>query len=336
MMIGVVEFFLKSLTYLQKLNGKPDNMNCDMSNLFHTVTELNKSTLNKPSDSDMVYYSELNTWHTGNAFRSFSLKYVVERRIYYRVGNKEHIVDAGHFLLGCKQPGVSAYFESKEPVKSICIDICPSTVAEATAILSGGDQPSLDNFMAGYFKAPHFFETVSDSRNAAFGKRLYGLVQAIQQGVAPSFIDREWLLDLLEEIIIQEKGHHLALLGLRSLKWETRVEILRRLKVGKAFMDEEFLNISQVAQVAKVSNMSEFHFFRSFRQAFGISPYQYLLGKRLDLSRGFLLAGGRSVTDIATHCNFPDLFTFSKAFKRRFHISPSQLLPGRDTFIKRS
>jgi len=31
-----------------------------------------------------------------------------------------------------------------------------------------------------------------------------------------------------------------------------------------------------------------------------------------------------SITVIASICNFPDLFTFSKAFKRRFGIAPSQ------------
>ncbi|HEY6502768.1 MAG TPA: hypothetical protein VIZ28_02220, partial [Chitinophagaceae bacterium] len=103
---------------------------------FHTITEENKLTLNKPSDSDTVYYSELNEWFTGNAFRSFSLKYVVDRCIYYKAGNKEHAVNAGNFLLACKQPYVSAYFGSKQKVKSICIDICPATVAEAFTVLT--------------------------------------------------------------------------------------------------------------------------------------------------------------------------------------------------------
>ena len=80
---------------------------------FHTITEENKLTLNKPSDSDVVYYSELNEWFTRNAFRSFSLKYVIDRCIYYKVGNKEHAVNAGNFLLACKQPDVNAYFDSK-------------------------------------------------------------------------------------------------------------------------------------------------------------------------------------------------------------------------------
>jgi AraC-like DNA-binding protein len=56
-----------------------------------------------------------------------------------------------------------------------------------------------------------------------------------------------------------------------------------------------------------------------------ISPYQYLLNKRLELAKELITEGDMSVTDIAAHCNFPDIFTFSKALKRRFGIAPQRL-----------
>src|SRR5882672_8515365 len=121
-----------------------------MTTYFNTITEANKLTLNKPVDTDMVYYSELNEWFTHNAFRNFSLKYVVDRCIYYKVGNKEYSVNSGNFLLACKQPAVNAYFDSKQMVKSICIDISPATVAEAFTILTAQDNNDFDNYMAGY------------------------------------------------------------------------------------------------------------------------------------------------------------------------------------------
>src|SRR5215510_11728261 len=143
-----------------------------MGSYFHTITESNKLTLNKPSDSDVVYYSELNDWFTQNAFRSFSLKYVVDRCIYYKVGNKEHAVNQGSFLLACKQPDVSAYFDSKNIVKSICIDVCPATVAEAFTVLTARDDHDFDNYLAGYFRTPEFFEAVCPVSTAQFGNKL--------------------------------------------------------------------------------------------------------------------------------------------------------------------
>jgi AraC family transcriptional regulator len=297
-----------------------------MRSFFHTITEENKLTLNKPSDSDVVYYSELNDWFTQNAFRSFSLKYVVDRCIYYKVGNKEHAVNKGNFLLACKQPDVNAYFDSKNTVKSICIDICPATVAEAFTVLTAQSDHDFDNYLAGYFKTPEFFEAVCPVNAAQFSNKLNELVAAITLGQAQHHVDKEWFLDLIEKIIFHEYGNYLALNGIRSVKLETRKEILYRLKIAKQYMDDEYLNIDEISQVAAFCTMSEFHFFRSFKQAFGISPYQYLLNKRLELAKELIASADMSVTAIAAHCNFPDIFTFSKAFKRHFNVAPSRLI----------
>ncbi|HEV8282706.1 MAG TPA: AraC family transcriptional regulator [Chitinophagaceae bacterium] len=295
-----------------------------MSPYFKTITEKNKLTLNKGGSCDAVYYSELNEWFTANAFRSFSLKYVVDKCIYYKVGNKEHEVSGGSFLLACKQPYVKAYFTSKEIVKSICIDICPDTVAEAFTIMSAKEDWAFDNYLSKYFTYPEFFESVCPVDNSQFNRKLNALVAMIHHGDTNQ-INKEWFLDLAEKIVYHAYGNYLALNGIQSVKLETRKELLQRLYRGKQYIDENFLNIQEIGEVAAVSNLSEFHFFRSFKQAFGTTTYQYILNKKLELAKSMLQNRGNSITEIASVCNFPDLFTFSKAFKRHFGVSPSQI-----------
>ena len=275
----------------------------------------------------MVYYSELNEWFTGNAFRSFSLKYVVDKCIYYKVGNKEYEVNGGNFLLACRQPYVKAYFESKEIVKSICIDICSATVAEAFTIMSAKEDYEFDNYLAKYFRYPEFFESICPAGSSQFKKKLNSLVEMIHQRDTDA-INKEWFLDLTEKIIYHSYGNYLALNGIQSVKLETRKELLRRVYIGKQFMDDNFLTINDISEVAVASNLSEFHFFRSFKQAFAITTYQYIQNKKLELARRMLHDKNTSITTIASICSFPDLFTFSKAFKRRFGISPSQFQKG--------
>jgi AraC-like DNA-binding protein len=291
---------------------------------FSIITEQNKLNLNKPSGTDSVYYSELNEWYTTNAFRSFSLKYVVDKCIYYKSGKKEYAVSGGNFLLACKQPDVKAYFDSAFPVKSICIDIRPQTVEEAFTAMTATDI-DFDNFLDGYFRQPYFFEAVCPaSSTVAFGNQLKELVAAIRIGNAQDLVNREWFLKLAENIIQYEFGNYKALNSLTSLKTETKKELLVRLKIAKQYMDEQFLFINDINEVATYCSLSEFHFFRSFRQAFAISPYQYILKKRLALAKSLILKNEMSITAIALHCNFPDLFTFSKAFKKHYNYSPSQ------------
>jgi AraC-like DNA-binding protein len=148
-------------------------------------------------------------------------------------------------------------------------------------------------------------------------------VEAIDNDQADDLVNREWFLDLIEKIICHEYGNFLALNGLNSVKIETRKEILRRLKLAREYMDAQYLSIEEVGEVATACHMSEFHFFRSFRQAFNCSPYQYIMGKRLNHAKDLLQEKKWSVTEVAHYCNFPDVFTFSKAFKKRFNISPS-------------
>jgi AraC-like DNA-binding protein len=90
-------------------------------------------------------------------------------------------------------------------------------------------------------------------------------------------------------------------------------------------MDEMFLFNPDMAQVARHCALSEFHFFRSFKQAFGITPYRYLLNLRLEHSKK-LLEGNLPVKEIARQCGFADIFTYSKAFKRAYMLSPTAFM----------
>jgi len=85
-----------------------------------------------------------------------------------------------------------------------------------------------------------------------------------------------------------------------------------------------FLENPVIRTIAIESNMSEFHFFRCFKNVLGITPYQYLLEKRLQHSYSLLKQKELLISTIAKECGFPDVFTFSKAFKRKYGLSPSK------------
>lgn len=294
-----------------------------MTNYYKLISEHNKLSLNKPQDSDMVYYSELNEWYTANAFRSFSVKCVLQNTIRYKAGTTEYVVGANNFLLSMKQSNVKAYFNSKHLVKSLCIDICPATLSEVFSSLTDKKDHDFDNYLAGYFRCPEFMENVYNLNNTLAGTQLKSLINHIQKDKSGVVITKEWMYQLVEKIVHQEYGNFIALNNIKSLKPSTRKEIYRRVKIGKDYVDINFLKIDAIKQVAEACYMSEYYFFRSFKQVYGITPYQYLLKKRLEFSIELLKPGTMSLTKIATISGFPDIFTFSKAFKRNYEISPS-------------
>lgn len=294
---------------------------------LHFINESNKLSLNKPADTDQVYYSELNEWFTNNAFRSFSIKLVAEGTIYYRCGAREYAISKDHFLLTSRQPGVKAYFTSKQPVKSVCIDICPRSLSEVFTILKAGGNDDPDKYCAGYFEHPHFFEKIYNTGHSPLGNKLSGMAGSFLKGNHEAGnIGEEWFLQLVELVIAEEKTTFASLNNLSAKKTITRKEIYRRVLEGKQYMDDCYLDNPGIATIAQQCHLSPYHFFRNFRQAFHTSPYQYMLQLRLQYALQLLQHQDQTLTDIAVHCGFPDLFTFSKAFKRKYGSSPKKML----------
>jgi AraC family transcriptional regulator len=301
-------------------------------NAIQYINEGNKESLNKPANTDQIYYSELNEWFTLNAFRSLSVKVVLEGAIYYKADNREYKLQKDQFLLAPKQPNVKAYFNSAKVTKSICIDICEESLDEAFTVLLNEQKNELTDYGADYLKQPYFSESIYGLQQNELGAKLDLLTKRLQL-IAISkdvlSINRELFLEMVELIVLTEFKNYKLLNNLHVCKTSTKKEILKRIVSGQEFIDQWFLTNPDIKTVARESNMSEFHFFRCFKQVFGVSPYQYMLNKRLEYASLLLSENDLLISEIARKCGFPDLFTFSKAFKKKFGVSPSKNFPKR-------
>ncbi len=102
-------------------------------------------------------------------------------------------------------------------------------------------------------------------------------------------------------------------------------ELYQRVNRAKNVIDEDISRKININLLAKEATLSEFHFYRSFKNAFGVSPHQYVLNKRLERSIELLKEGNYMLTEIAYRVGFNDIYSFSKSFKKRFNTCPSQL-----------
>ncbi len=75
--------------------------------------------------------------------------------------------------------------------------------------------------------------------------------------------------------------------------------------------------------LAARAHLSPSRFHAVFRAATGVSPSAYLQGLRLKNAQALLLHGHGSVKEIAARVGFPDVFHFSRLFKKRCGMSPS-------------
>lgn len=65
------------------------------------------------------------------------------------------------------------------------------------------------------------------------------------------------------------------------------------------------------------------HMIRSFTRTFGVSPYGYVIGRRIDAARGMLLAGA-APAQVALAVGFFDQAHFTRHFKRHTSASPAR------------
>lgn len=77
--------------------------------------------------------------------------------------------------------------------------------------------------------------------------------------------------------------------------------------------------------IADEFHISKYYLIRQFKQFTGMSIYQYIIKKRVTISRD-LLRSGSSVMDSCMNCGFNDYSNFLKAFKREFGCNPSKFL----------
>ena len=88
-------------------------------------------------------------------------------------------------------------------------------------------------------------------------------------------------------------------------------------------MDREYAQPLDVDKLARDAGMSAGHLSREFRQAYGESPYSYLMTRRIERAMSLLRRGDLSVTDVCFTVGCSSLGTFSTRFTELVGVSPS-------------
>ena len=97
----------------------------------------------------------------------------------------------------------------------------------------------------------------------------------------------------------------------------------RHLLRAKDLVDARYREPLDVAQIARTARLSQAHFSREFRRAFGETPHQYLLTRRLERAAALLRNTDRSVADICFTVGLRSVGSFTTSFGRIYGLSPT-------------
>jgi AraC-like DNA-binding protein len=101
------------------------------------------------------------------------------------------------------------------------------------------------------------------------------------------------------------------------------VPAARHLLRAKDLVDARYREPLDVPALARAAHLSVAHFSREFRRAFGETPHQYLLTRRLERAAALLRNTDRTVADICLAVGLRSVGSFTTSFGRAFGVSPT-------------
>ncbi|MFK1554046.1 AraC family transcriptional regulator [Pseudomonas aeruginosa] len=129
-------------------------------------------------------------------------------------------------------------------------------------------------------------------------------------GEAQALAVEESLLGLLAELAIPS---HRPL----QAPADSRIQLLRQR------IDDDPLAPLGLAELADAAGLSRYQVLRAFSRATGLTPYAYLLQRRLERARA-LLGGSQPLAEIALACGFADQSHLTRLFTRLYGVSPGR------------
>ncbi len=101
-----------------------------------------------------------------------------------------------------------------------------------------------------------------------------------------------------------------------------RIETLAAVRRARDLIDRDYARPLDVPAMARAACMSPAHFSRTFRDAYGETPYAYLMTRRIERAMA-LLRSGTSVTEACMEVGCTSLGSFSTRFAAVTGETPS-------------
>ncbi|MDR0342692.1 MAG: AraC family transcriptional regulator [Nocardiopsaceae bacterium] len=103
----------------------------------------------------------------------------------------------------------------------------------------------------------------------------------------------------------------------------TSQPLARHLLRARDLADSRYAEPLTVADLARAAGLSGAHFSREFKRAFGESPHQYLLTRRLERAAALLRVTDWPVADVCFAVGAGSVGSFTASFSRIFGATPT-------------
>lgn len=245
-----------------------------------------------------------------------SIKTVVRGTVAWTVAGRDLVLDASTFLvLGAREP-YSMHIEAERPVETACVFFRDGFV-EAVARDAAG------NLLDAEEPAPPLPRISRLHTGGSIVGNVQSLARRCSAGLMPSGLEQELLL-LARDLLILYEDVARRIGNVPAAKAGTRQELFRRVERAREYMHAHAEGTVSLDEVGRAACLSPFHLHRTFVQAWGQTPHEYLTQIRLTRARE-LLSGGLPVQAASEAVGFRSVSSFSRLFRAIYGVAPGAI-----------
>lgn len=102
----------------------------------------------------------------------------------------------------------------------------------------------------------------------------------------------------------------------------------RQCAAVRRYIDLHFKESLTLEQLAEEAHMNKYYLSHSFKREYGVSPINYMIGRRIEESKYLLAETDLSMSQIAQLLGFSSLSYFSQVFRRTQSMTPMEFRQG--------
>lgn len=266
--------------------------------------------INNTNEFGRCYYSSSTSGPIGNHYHedSYEICYHITGSQNYCVGNEYFKTNGGEIFITFPNEihSTGAFFEEKSKFYYFSFNLTPSTRNflglddESTDYIRN----SMQNIRVRKFRGIDCLKGIHDSIMSIYFSTLPIKKSRIQ------YLLLEYFLAIIDSA---EKSK-----AIKNKNYPSDIQ-----KVLD-YIDSNILKHHHIKDLAKNISLSESRFEQKFKQYVGVTPYDYVIRRKMEIASDMLTRTSIDVTQIAVDLDFSSSQYFSTVFKRYYGLTPSE------------
>jgi len=252
-----------------------------------------------------------------------SIKCAFNGNEYYRSNGQFYAVNGDSFLIFNEGKTYSSYIYSKTQVESFTINFSSFFQHSVALGLLSSAKKMVDDPFAEAGPSVEFAERLYD-HNEHVSPVLNKLYHLSLAGKPDGCQIKELYYLLLEKMLLLQAGVNEEIKTIQAARPATQAELYKRLYYAKDFIDSGYMNALSLEQLSAVACLNSAYLLRQFKKYFSITPYQYIIKKRMAAAKHLLETSAMPITDVCFAVGYEDVTSFSRLFRQNFKLTPEK------------